>query len=58
MCPYIKNSYIRVALIHYDQDGNEDGSVVSESFMNPQCQREKCGAWYNGRCNYQMEEKK
>ena len=58
MCPYLRNSYVRIAFISYDQDGNEVGSVLSENYLNAECQREKCGAWYDGKCNYKMEEKK
>ena len=58
MCPYLRNSYVRIAFISYDQDGNEVGSVLSENYLNAECQREKCGVWYDGKCNYKIEEKK
>ena len=52
MCPYVRRSDMRYAYINYNDDGVENGSLVVENYENEECQREKCGAWYDGKCNF------
>lgn len=51
-CPYIRKSYTRLVGIHYDADGIEDGSLLHEEYRNIKCQKEQCGVWKDGHCNY------
>lgn len=55
-CPYIRSSCSRIAVISYNQEGNENGSILTEHYANMDCKKEECGAWYMGKCNYKMEE--
>ncbi len=57
-CPYIQSTFIRTTLISYNNAGNENGSVISENYINKECKKEQCGAWYKGKCNFRREEKK
>lgn len=49
-CPYVRKTYTRLAIVHYNEDSIEDGSVIHEKYTNEECKKEKCGAWYEGRC--------
>ena len=51
-CPYIRNTYIRAIAIGYNDEMIENGSVLIEKYINEECKREKCGAWYEGRCRF------
>ena len=51
-CPYLRKEYIRFTGISYNRDMLEDGSIIYEQYINKECKKEKCGAYYNGRCNY------
>lgn len=51
-CPYVRKSYLRATAIHYNEDVVEDGSLVFEKYQNETCKKEKCGAWCDGKCNY------
>lgn len=55
-CSYVRNACIRTTLIKYDNEGNENGSYIAESYINAECVKEECGVWCNGKCNYRMEE--
>lgn len=52
MCPYVRRSYGKYTYINYDENGQENGSVILETSINEECKREKCGVWYKGRCRY------
>lgn len=51
-CPYIRKYFTRAILINYDEDMIEQGSIVSEQYINEECKKEECGAWYDGKCHY------
>lgn len=57
-CPYVRNGYMRTTLIKYDENENENGSYIAENYTNAECVKEQCGVWYDGKCNYKMEERK
>ena len=52
MCPYVTKYCTRATIIAYDEDMIEQGSIISEQFVNEECKKEQCGAWYGGRCRY------
>lgn len=52
LCPYVRKYYTRVTLIDYDEENIEKGSIISEQYINEECKKEKCGAWFDGRCRY------
>ena len=51
-CPYVRSVYTRATMIDYDEDNIEVGSIISEQYVNAECKKEECGAWYEGRCRY------
>ena len=58
-CPYAVNRHrVTQTSIDYDEDGVEIGSQIVErntaEFVN--CLQENCGAWKNGRCEYNSGE--
>lgn len=57
-CPYVQSAYTRITLISYNGEGNENGSIIHENYINKECRKEQCGAWHKGKCNYKVEEKK
>lgn len=52
ICPYLKKYYTRATIIKYNEDNIEEGSIISEQFVNEECKKKECGAWYKGRCRY------
>ena len=51
-CPYCQKIYTQAVIIKYNEDNVETGHITSEYYQNYECQKEKCGAWYKGRCRY------
>lgn len=51
-CPYVRKTYARLILIGYNQEQQENGSVLYEQYTNQECKQAECGAWYKGRCRY------
>ena len=51
-CPYVRKVWTRATHIDYDDEMIERGSIVSEYYINEECRKEECGAWYEGRCRY------
>lgn len=51
-CPYVRKYYTRATLIDYDEENIEKGSIISEQYINEECKKEECGAWFDGRCRY------
>lgn len=49
-CPYVRKTFTRATIIHYNNDDIEDGSVVHEIYTNAECKKEECGAWNDGKC--------
>lgn len=52
MCPYVRNSFTRLTIIKYDDKESEPiekGSLIIENYTNPECKREKCGVWHDGK---------
>lgn len=57
MCPYIITAYTKItAVVHDDttSEPTEKGSYLSEQYIHPECLREKCGVWYEGKCCYKQ----
>lgn len=52
ICPY--NLMLRKTIVerYTDEDGEEE-TVEITAFARDKCAQEDCGAWYDGRCNYQ-----
>jgi len=51
-CPYVRKTCTRITKIAYNDQESENGSIVHEMYTNAECKKEECGAWYDGRCNY------
>ena len=51
-CPYCQKTYAKVVKISLNEDNIEQGHILSEYYGYYECQKEKCGAWYKGRCRY------
>lgn len=51
-CPYVRSAFGRYTHINYDENENENGSMILEVYQNAECLKEKCGVWKNGECNY------
>ena len=51
-CPYCQKIYTQAVIIKYNEDNVETGHITSEYYQNQECQKEKCGAWWHGRCRY------
>lgn len=51
-CPYVRKTYTRLVIIGYNQEQQENGSVLYEQYTNQECKQAECGAWHRGRCRY------
>jgi len=51
-CPYVRNGFGRATFIQYDENENENGSVIVETYTHAHCVKEECGVWYDGKCHY------
>lgn len=54
-CPYVKRGWTRGTVISYNEEGQETGSIISESYIIEECKKEECGVWHDGRCKYNDE---
>lgn len=57
ICPY--NNKSETSIQNWTQDHDDDsqiltkGKTITQTIYEPmECQKENCGAWHNGRCNY------
>ena len=51
-CPYNQRKQTVITCISYNENGQEIGSVVQNTFQNMECIKEQCGVWHGGRCRY------
>lgn len=51
-CPYNQRKQTVITFIVYNENRQETGSVVQNTFQNAECVKEQCGAWNKGRCRY------
>ena len=54
-CPYVRKTYTRYTGIYYNEDNLEVGSLIHERYTNEECKKEQCGAWYKGKCRYNLQ---
>lgn len=54
-CPYaVHRKTVTQTKIEYDEDGKQDSwtEVQNNTAAFVECQKDNCGAWYDGRCHY------
>lgn len=51
-CPYNQRKQTVITCISYNENGQEIGPVVQNTFQNMECIKEQCGVWHGGRCRY------
>lgn len=59
ICPYIVTRKIKLQVKH---DYDADGQIISDEQVEINlaepiaCRKQDCGAWHNGRCQYNVRE--
>ena len=51
-CPYNQRKQVVITCFVYNENGQEIGSIVQNTFQNMECTKEQCGVWNEGRCRY------
>lgn len=50
ICPYRMSTLVIVDTS--EEKNNKSTHTHREDYFEALCQKEECGAWYNGKCNY------
>ena len=54
-CPYVVHRQsVTQTNVEYNEDGQQDNwtEIQNNTAEFAECQKQYCGAWYNGRCHY------
>ena len=57
ICPYVQNSHIQIQDNIRSQEYVDlvDKYITIDYWGNMQCKKEECGAWHDGRCEYNVK---